>query len=143
MRAIEHGFRGVAATGAVVGLLASAEVLRSVAPHADHAGLAELVTAIPFVMCVAVLVRTATRRTRRARAPRVLELGMLALMAASRVGADDIAPAVPVLTEDDAVALALQNNRGVGIAALDVARAEEKIGAARTRRLSSLLRLVA
>jgi len=43
-----------------------------------------------------------------------------------------------VLTVEEAVALALGNNRGVSQAELDVARAQERVAAARTRRLPSL-----
>jgi outer membrane protein TolC len=48
-------------------------------------------------------------------------------------------PAAPsgaeVLTLQDAVALALRNNRSVSVAAMEVERAEWKIGAAKTRAL--------
>jgi len=47
-------------------------------------------------------------------------------------------PTQEVLTLDEAVTLALQNNRSVGMAALEVERAEKKVDAARTRRLPSL-----
>lgn len=48
------------------------------------------------------------------------------------------APAPAILTLDDAVRLALQNNRSVSRAVLQVERAEQKVGAARARRLPSL-----
>jgi outer membrane protein TolC len=48
-------------------------------------------------------------------------------------------PATPdALTLEEAVRLALQNNRGVGVAALQVARAEHRVAAAKTRRLPNL-----
>jgi outer membrane protein TolC len=43
-----------------------------------------------------------------------------------------------VLTLEEAVTLALRNNRGVASAAMQVERAEQKVGAARARRLPSL-----
>jgi outer membrane protein TolC len=43
-----------------------------------------------------------------------------------------------VLTLDQAVALALKQNRNVGVAAQQVDRAEQKVGAARARRLPSM-----
>jgi outer membrane protein len=43
-----------------------------------------------------------------------------------------------VLTVDEAVALALQSNRGVAVAAMNVDRAEQRVQAARTKRLPSL-----
>jgi outer membrane protein TolC len=43
-----------------------------------------------------------------------------------------------VLSLDDAVSLALQNSRRLGIAALDVRRAEEKVAASRTKRLPNV-----
>jgi outer membrane protein len=52
-------------------------------------------------------------------------------------GSTAAAPA-EVLTLERAVELALSNNRQVGIAALEVDRAEQRLGAARTNRLPSL-----
>jgi outer membrane protein len=46
--------------------------------------------------------------------------------------------AAEVLTLDDAVALALRNSRRLGVAGLEVERAEQRIAAARTRRLPNL-----
>src|SRR5262245_5597723 len=48
------------------------------------------------------------------------------------------APANETLTVEEAVALALQHNRRVGMAAMDGERAEKQVEAARTRRLPSL-----
>src|SRR5262245_28731630 len=43
-----------------------------------------------------------------------------------------------ILTVDEAVALALQSNRGVAVAAMNVDRAEQRVEAAKTKRLPSL-----
>lgn len=50
----------------------------------------------------------------------------------------ETAAAPEVLRLEDAVALALRNNRNVANAAISVERAEQKVGAARARRLPSL-----
>jgi outer membrane protein TolC len=63
---------------------------------------------------------------------------VLALGFAAPASAQTEAAAADVLTLDDAVTLALQNNRNVGIAALQVQRAEKKIEAGKTRRLPSM-----
>src|SRR4051812_38580757 len=47
-------------------------------------------------------------------------------------------PAVEVLELDRAVALALDNNRQLKIAALDVERAQERVAGARTKRLPAV-----
>jgi outer membrane protein TolC len=70
---------------------------------------------------------------------RVSAAGTVALALAVHSLAAAVPPASgDVLTLDEAVALALQNSPRLGIAALDVHRAEEKLAAARTRRLPSL-----
>jgi outer membrane protein TolC len=59
-------------------------------------------------------------------------------MVVSLAAAAAPAPAADVLTLDDAVAIALRHNRGLASAAMDVDRAEQRIGAARARRLPAL-----
>ena len=61
----------------------------------------------------------------------------LALVLAAPLSAE-LAPAVEALSLEDAVRLALQSNRGVSRANLQVERAEQRVGAARARRLPSL-----
>ena len=63
---------------------------------------------------------------------------VVALGAPAVVRAQAAAPAPEVLTVDEAVALALQNNRRVAMAAMEVDRAEARVEAYRTRRLPSL-----
>jgi outer membrane protein TolC len=76
---------------------------------------------------------TVTQWTKALRTAAVASLVSLAGTAATaETGTAD------VLTLDEAVALALQNNRGVGVAAAQVQRAERKVEAARTRRLPSV-----
>jgi outer membrane protein TolC len=50
----------------------------------------------------------------------------------------ETAPAADELTLEDAVSLAIENSRRVGIKALDVQRAEEKVAASRTKRLPNI-----
>ncbi len=63
-------------------------------------------------------------------------------LAVTPLAAAEAAPGAPerpdVLSLDDAVALALRNNRNVSMAAMQVDRAEQKVGAARARRMPSL-----
>jgi outer membrane protein TolC len=59
-------------------------------------------------------------------------------LAVAAPGWAEVPPSGEVLTLDEAVTLALQNNRGVAVAAMQVERAEKKVGAARARRLPSL-----
>jgi outer membrane protein TolC len=84
---------------------------------------------------------------RRSRVPhRLAVLGALVMVLVPPVRAesDTSAPAtasvaaVDELTLEDAVALALQSNRSLASAAMQVQRAEQTIGAARSRRLPSL-----
>jgi len=63
---------------------------------------------------------------------------VLALAVSVTASAETVGAGPEVLTLDDAVALALRQNRSVASAALSVERAEQKIGAARARRLPSL-----
>ncbi len=70
---------------------------------------------------------------------RALPALVLSSLAAAAPAAAETAPEIrEVLTLDAAVALALENNRGVGMAAIAVERAERKVEAARTHRLPSL-----
>lgn len=69
-------------------------------------------------------------------AARVLLAGAIALCA-SRVLAEG-PPEPPVLSLDEAVARALASNRTIASAALDVSRAEERLGAAKSDRWPSL-----
>jgi outer membrane protein TolC len=62
----------------------------------------------------------------------VLTLGLAAPASSETASTPD------VLTLDEAVTLALRNNRNVATAALSVERAEQRVGAARARRLPSL-----
>jgi len=136
MRGIEQAFRGVVAVVAVLGLLALTDVLRVLTPLAGKNGWAVLVSALPFAVCGTVVLRAAAgRKERGSRSAGAIELAVLAVVVAA---GGTRAAASEVLTVDEAVALALQNNRSVGLAALDVRRAEEKVGAARARRLPSL-----
>jgi outer membrane protein TolC len=63
---------------------------------------------------------------------------LLTLTAGLPARADTAATAPEVLSLEDAVALALRNNRNVASATISVERAEQKVGAARARRLPSL-----
>ncbi|HET6897029.1 MAG TPA: TolC family protein [Vicinamibacteria bacterium] len=63
---------------------------------------------------------------------------VLALAVGVRASAETAAAAPEVLTLDEAVALALRQNRSLAGAAMSVDRAEQKIGVARARRLPSL-----
>jgi outer membrane protein TolC len=65
-------------------------------------------------------------------------LTVLALAVSVPASAETAAAAPEVLTLDEAVALALRQNRSLASAALSVDRAEQKIGVARARRLPSL-----
>jgi outer membrane protein TolC len=62
----------------------------------------------------------------------------LTLAAGPWAWAQAASPAPEVLTIEQAVALALGNNRRVAMAAMEVERAEHRVNAARTRRLPSL-----
>lgn len=66
----------------------------------------------------------------------MLTSGALLLALTAAAAAQDAPP--EVLTLERAVALALENNRSVAVAALGVERAERKLAAARTKRLPSL-----
>ena len=64
---------------------------------------------------------------------------LIATLALAAPGSTETLPATPdVLTLEEALTLALQNNRSVGRAALQVERAERRVGAARARRLPTL-----
>jgi outer membrane protein TolC len=66
-------------------------------------------------------------------------LAVLTLVVAPPAASTETSAATQdVLTLDAALALALRNNRGVGVAAAQVARAEQMVGVARSRRLPSL-----
>jgi outer membrane protein len=65
-------------------------------------------------------------------------LTVLALAAGVRASAETAAAAPEVLTLDEAVALALRQNRTLASAAMSVDRAEQKVGAAKARRLPNL-----
>jgi outer membrane protein TolC len=65
-------------------------------------------------------------------------LAVTALAVAATAATQTLPPAPDVLTLDDAVGLALRNNRSVGVAALQVERAEARLRAARTRLLPNL-----
>ena len=64
-------------------------------------------------------------------------IAVLALVASGSVWADSPAGA-PELTLAEAIRLAMQNNHGVCVAALEVQRAEDRVAAARAHRLPSL-----
>jgi outer membrane protein TolC len=65
-------------------------------------------------------------------------LTVFALIVAVPASTETLPAAEDVLTLEEAVSLALQHNRGVGVAALEVERAEQRVGAARARRLPSI-----
>ena len=69
---------------------------------------------------------------------RTLALCALGLALASPAASQTAAPSPEVLTLDEAVALALRDNRRVVSAAQQVERAEQRVGAARARRWPSL-----
>ncbi len=62
----------------------------------------------------------------------------LLVLAGRALAADAPSSSGDVLTVDEAVALALQHNRQLGIAAQEVERADQRVAAARTRRLPNL-----
>src|SRR5262245_62925554 len=66
-----------------------------------------------------------------------MALTFLALAAAAPAAAQTTPPS-DVLTVEEAVALALRNNPDVTVAALQVDRAEQKVGAAKARRWPNL-----
>jgi outer membrane protein len=77
----------------------------------------------------------------RESAGRFIGLMVVAVVLVPAIPASAQAPAPPaaeVLTVEQAVTLALRNNRSVGVAALEVERAEQRVGAARARRLPNL-----
>lgn len=76
------------------------------------------------------------RRRRRTVTRGLSVLAALNLAAAAAGG--DAGPAPDTLTLDDAVRLALEHNRSVSVATLQVERAEQKVAAARTRRWPNL-----
>src|SRR5262245_5999387 len=68
---------------------------------------------------------------------RIVRVAFVLAVAAS-ASAETGAPTPGVLTLDDAIALALKNNRSVVIANLRVEQSEQRVAAARTRRLPNL-----
>jgi len=72
--------------------------------------------------------------------PFPLSLGLtllLPLAAGSLLKAQSQPPAAPILHLQDAVSLALQKNRGIQIAALELRKSQEQVSAARTQRFPS------
>jgi outer membrane protein TolC len=78
--------------------------------------------------------------TKQLRAGRVTVAALLTMVTATLVTAGHAVAETPgePLTVEQAVALALQNNRRIAVAALGVDRAEQRVAAARTNRLPSL-----
>jgi outer membrane protein TolC len=69
---------------------------------------------------------------------RALGVGLVLVLAGGSSAAQTSPPAGEVLTLDDAVTLALQNNRRLGVATQELERAEQRVEAARTQRLPSV-----